>query len=420
MPISATPKSNRRLSSIEQTETIMNRRLVLSAFVVSAALVAASVTALPARADDDLVIGLSMNRTGPLAANGTTNDVAVQMAVEEINAKGGVNGKKLKVAVFDTAGDPKQAVVATRRFAEDDKALAIIGPFSSGECRVAFPVGERLGIVQISNASSAPGLTAGFKFAFRNTSDELIQFQRLLKVMGGKSLLPKSAAVIYATDEFVSKTLGTAVFPAALKEANVPVAVSVGFPLQAFDLSPQVAELKRTNAEAVAIGGTVEAVVKIVREMRRQGVESRVLTSGVAADPQLAEKLGRDGNGTLYPTYYFHKLDDRVLAFQQRFGEKTKAQGFSKTIPQHADVSAYDIVYLLAEAMRRAQLTGTASKLADERIAIRDQLLGTKSWSFEGVIGREYFGADGDARMPTYVVELQDGDFKLLETVNPE
>lgn len=393
----------------------MNRRVLLSALVAATAL-----TAIPAFAADDIVIGLSMNKTGPLAANGTTNDVAVQMAIDEINKKGGVNGKKLKMTVFDTAGDPKQAVVATRQFAEDDKALAIIGPFSSGECRVAFPVGEKLGVVQISNASSAPGLTSGFKFAFRNTSDELIQFRRLLTAMKTKNMVPKNAAIIYANDEFVSKSLGTQVFTTAFKEANVPVIASVGFPLQAFDVSAQVAEIKRNNPEAVAIGGTVEATIKVVREMRRQGVTSRVLISGVAADPGLAEKLGKDGDGVLYPTYYYHKLNDRVLDFSKRFGTETKAKGFSKTIPQHADVSAYDIVYILAEAIKRGNITGDVSKLAAERVALRDQLLQSKSWNFDGVIGREYFGADGDALMPTYVVEIKGGDFTLLDTVKPE
>lgn len=393
----------------------------LNSLAVIAAIIAlGGVLAGAARAQDPLIIGLSMNKTGPLAANGTTNDVAVGLAVDEINAKGGVNGKPLKVLIFDTAGDPKQAVTATRRFAEDDKALAIIGPFSSGECRVAFPVGERAQIVQISNASSAPGLTKGFHYAFRNTSDELTQMRRLLQAMKNKEMLPKNAAIIYATDEFISKSLGTDVFPTAFKDAGVPVVASVGFPLQAFDVAPQVTELKRADPAAVAIGGTVEAVVKVVHEMRRQGMTARVLTSGVAADPFLAEKLGKDGDGTLYPTYYYHKLNDRVLAFQEKFAAATKAQGLSKTIPQHADVSAYDIVFILAEAMRRAGTTGDPDKLAAERTAIRDQLTTMKSWNFEGVIGREYFGPEGDALMPTYVVQIDGGDFTLLDTVQPE
>jgi branched-chain amino acid transport system substrate-binding protein len=396
---------------------MISKRTLLA---LSATLAGMTALAGVARADGELVIGLSMNKTGPLAANGTTNDVAVKLAVDEINAKGGVNGKKIKINVFDTAGDPKQAVTATRRFAEDDKALAIIGPFSSGECRVAFPVGERAGIVQISNASSAPGITTGMKYAFRNTSDESIQFRRLLTAMKGKDILPKKAAIIYATDDFISKSLGTDVFPSAFKEANVPIVASVGFPLQAFDVAPQVTELKRSEPDAVAIGGTVEAVVKVVREMRRQGMTTRVLTSGVAADPSLAEKLGKDGDGMLYPTYYYHKLNDQVRAFQTKFAAGTKAANMSKTVPQHADVSAYDIVYILAEAMKRAGTTGAPDKLAAERTAIRDQLTGMKAWNFDGVIGREYFGPEGDAFLPTYIIEIKNGDFTMLQAMQPE
>jgi branched-chain amino acid transport system substrate-binding protein len=392
----------------------MNRRTLL---LSTAMLLGLSASGGTAEAADDLVIGVSMNRTGPLSANGTTTDVAVQMAIDDINAKGGVNGKKLRAVIFDTAGDPKQAAVATRQFAEDDKALAIIGPFSSGEVRVAFPIGERDGVVQISNASSAPGLTKGFTYAFRNTTDELIQFERLLKVMKDKGITPKNVGIIYASDDFISKSLGTAVFPAALKGANIPVSASIGFPLQAFDVSAQVADLKQASPDAVAIGGTVEAVIKVVREMRRQGLQSRMLTSGVAADPHIAEKLGPDGNGSLYPTYYYHKLNDKVLEFQKRFAAETAKRGFSKTIPQHADVSAYDIVFLLAEAMRRGHVTGDAARLASERTAIRDELHQSKSWDFEGVIGREYFDQNGEAHMPTYIIEIENSDFKLLETV---
>ena len=370
-------------------------------------------------AAQELTLAMSMNRTGPLAANGTTNDIAAKMAIDEINAKGGVNGKKLKLVVFDTAGDPKQAVTATRRFVEDDKALAIIGPFSSGEVRVTFPVGDQAGIVQISNGSSAPGLTKGFTYAFRNTSDELIQFRRLMTVMKAKNILPQKVAITYATDEFVSKSLGADVYPAALKEAGVQIVASVGFPLQAFDVAPQVTELKRANPDAVAIGGTVEVVLKVAREMRRQGMTARILTSGVAADPHLAEKLGKDGEGTLYPTYYYHKLNQRVADFQQKFAQNTKAANMAKTIPQHVDVSAYDIVYILAEALKRANVTGDASKLAVERTAIRDQLKTMKGWNFDGVIGRSWFGEDGDASLPTYVVEVRNNDFQLLDTVQP-
>ena len=76
------------------------------------------------------------------------------IAVDEINAKGGIGGKKIKLIKFDSGSDPEQAATGAQKFAQDDKALAIIGPFSSGEAAVGFPVGERLGIVEIPNAAS--------------------------------------------------------------------------------------------------------------------------------------------------------------------------------------------------------------------------------------------------------------------------
>src|SRR3982750_874150 len=95
----------------------------------------------------EILLGNLFAGAGPFATLAKTNEIAVQMAVEEVNAAGGVGGKKVKIVSFDTAGKPEQAVVGVRKLAEDDKVMAIIGPFSSGECRVAFPAGERSGVV---------------------------------------------------------------------------------------------------------------------------------------------------------------------------------------------------------------------------------------------------------------------------------
>ncbi len=129
-----------------------------SFFLAATAALAASAAIIPAQAQD-IVIGLSMVKTGALKNVGEATETAVNIAVDEINAEGGIAGKKIKLIKFDTGGDPKQAAIATAKFAEDDKALAIVGPFSSGEAAVAFPAGERLGIVQMPNAASQPGLT---------------------------------------------------------------------------------------------------------------------------------------------------------------------------------------------------------------------------------------------------------------------
>ena len=91
----------------------------------------------------------------------------------------------------------------------DDKALAVIGPFSSSEARVAFAAGEREKIVQIPNASSAPKLADKFSYAFRMTESEYVQMLRVVKTLKGRERqLKKSIAIMYGTDDVVSKAVG--------------------------------------------------------------------------------------------------------------------------------------------------------------------------------------------------------------------
>ena len=119
----------------------------------AAGVIALAVAGMSAARAQDITIGLNMVKSGALKNLGEATETSVDIAVDEINAKGGINGHKLKVIKYDTGSDPKQAATATQKFAQDDGALAVIGPFSSGEAAVAFPVGERLGIVQIPNAA---------------------------------------------------------------------------------------------------------------------------------------------------------------------------------------------------------------------------------------------------------------------------
>jgi branched-chain amino acid transport system substrate-binding protein len=391
------------------------RRDILGA--TAAALALPAIRSAGAQGSGELLIGFSHVATGPLQGALITNKVAAELALADIHAAGGVNGKRLRLSIFDTAGDPRQAQVATRRFAEDEGALCILGPASSGECRVAFPAGERLGIVQCSNSATAPGITDRMSFAFRNTSDELTQFRRLLKAMKNKGMAARNAAIIYATDEFVSKTLGETVFPQAFKEAGVPVEKTIGFAFQSFDISAQVAELVRNPTDLVAIGGTIEPAVKVIKELRRQGHRGRVVGSGVMSDPTLPEKVGQDGEGTLYPTFFYSGLNERTRSFTSRFAEGTRAANMVRTAPHHTDAATFDILHIYAEAMRRAQVTGEASKRTAERQAIRDELRRMQSWNYEGVLGRTWFQEDGSARLPAHVIEVKDGKLQLLESL---
>jgi branched-chain amino acid transport system substrate-binding protein len=381
--------------------------------MVAAASLTLSVAA-PAAAQE-IVVGLSMIKSGVLKTVGEATETAVDIAVAEINAKGGIGGKPLKLIKFDTGSDPKQAATATQKFAQDDKVLAIIGPFSSGEAAVTFPVGERLGIIELPTSATTPGLTKGFSYAWRLVSDEGKQFTRLIKTLGKKGIDHSKADIIYVSDERVSNISGTQFYPAIFKANNVAYGDPIGIQLKSFDVSPQVTQALERKPDVVAIAGTPDSAGKVIKELRRQGFTGRVIGSQIFADPNSIDLFGRDADGMIIVAGYWWDRNDATRAFTKKFNEENAKRGLtSKKIPHHTDAQAYDIVYLLKQAMEKAGVTGDPAKLAQERTAIRDALQGIR---FTGVTGENTcFNADRDAQLPGFIIEIKDLKWNLFDS----
>lgn len=382
----------------------MERRLL--------ALALAAGLALPAAAQD-LIIGLSHPKTGRYSGLAAT-EVAADIAVAEVNAAGGVNGRKIRLEKFDTASEAKNAQVAAQRFAEDLKALAILGPFSSQEAQVAFAASERLEIVQIPNSATAPGLTKDKKWAWRVIEDEGKQFARLLKTLEAKKLVKdKTAVVIYPSDEFVGKALSS--WMPKLLDANgwKQVLPPEGYLTNAADLSPHITKLQGRSPAVIAFAGLPGGAAKVMREVRRQGHQSVIIGSQVMADPDVANLLGPDGEGTIYVSWYWWDANDRTRAFERKFLEETKKRGINKTGAHHVDASAYDIVYVLADAMKRAGVTGDPAKLKAERNAIREALAATR---IAGVSGDICFDKERDAELGAYIIGIKGGKRYLVDS----
>jgi branched-chain amino acid transport system substrate-binding protein len=383
---------------------MMKRRLL--------ALLTAAGFVLPAAAQD-LVIGLSHPKTGRYSGISAT-EVAADIAVAEINAAGGVNGKKLRMEKFDTASEAKNAQVAVQHFAEDVKALAILGPYSSQEAQVAFAASERLEIVQIPNSATAPGLTKDKKWAWRVIEDEGKQFARLLKTLETKRIVKeKTAAVIYPSDEFVGKALSS--WMPKLLDANgwKQVIPPEGYLTNAADLSPHITKLQGKSPAAIAFAGLPGGAAKVMREVRRQGHQSVIIGSQVMADPDVVNLLGADGEGTMYVSWYWWDANERTRNFERKFLEETKKRGIHKAGAHHVDASAYDIVYVLADAMKRANVTGNPSRLKAERNAIREALAKT---NIAGVSGQICFDKERDAELGAYVFGVKGGKRYLVDS----
>ncbi len=367
-----------------------------------------------AHAQGELTLGFLTAETGPFVSLSRTNEVAARIAVEEINAAGGVNGKKLRYITFDTAGNPGQTVVGLRKMAEDDKVLAIIGPFSSGQVQVAAPAADRSGVVIMAMASSAPKLVANFKYAFRNTTDEGYMFDKVMRTLKAKQYPMATGAVAYANDDTISRIMGEKVLPGLMQKNGVQLKGSVDFKLSAFDLSAQVSQLKASPTDLVGVGAPPEAAIKLAQELRRQGHNGRLVAGSTINDPDLPERMGKAGNGSVVPSAFFADLNERTRRFAAEFAKRAKAAGMERTLAGQFDAATYDIVQYYAWAMKEGKVSGDPKRLAEERTAIRDALKRMKN--FPALEGSVSFGADNDALKPVYVQEVRDGKWVLLET----
>ncbi len=389
-------------------------RIALTAISFAFAPIAAAMAPTAALAADEIVIGLNTVKSGVLKTVGEATETSVDIAVDEINAKGGIAGKKVRVVKFDTGSDPRQAATGTQKLAQDDQALAIIGPFSSGEAAVAFPVGERIGIVEMPNAASQPGLTANYSYAWRLTADEGRQFTRLIKTLRKKNIKSNSASIIYVSDERVSNISGTKFYPAIFKANNISFGTPIAFQLNSFDVSPQVSQALESKPDVVALAATPDSAGKVIKELRRQGFQGQIIGSQIFADPNALDLFGHDADGLLIVAGFWWDRNDATRAFTKKFGEENAKRGLtSKKIPHHTDAQAYDLVYLLKQVMEKVGVTGDPAKLAQERTAIRD---GLKGITFTGVTGdNTCFTADRDAMLPGFVIEIKDLKWNLYD-----
>ncbi|HEY3074317.1 MAG TPA: ABC transporter substrate-binding protein, partial [Burkholderiales bacterium] len=300
--------------------------------------------AAPAFAQNELVLGYLTAETGPFVSLSRTNELAARIAVDEINAAGGVNGRKLRYITFDTAGNPGQTVVGLRKLAEDDKVLAIIGPFSSGQVQVAAPAADRTGVVIMAMASSAPKLVANFKYAFRNTSDEGYMFDKVMRTLKSKGYPIATGAVAYANDDTISRVMGEKVLPGLMQKNGVQLKGSVDFKLGAFDFSAQVAQLKANPTDLVGVGAPPEAAIKLAQELRRQGHNGRLVAGSTINDPDLPDRIGAAGNGSVVPSAFFGDLNERTRKFSAEFAKRAKAASMERSIAGQFDAATYDIV----------------------------------------------------------------------------
>jgi branched-chain amino acid transport system substrate-binding protein len=354
-------------------------------------------------------IGVVTDLSGPFVSVGKDVENAVGLAVEEVNAGGGIDGAKLDVTVVDTGARPPQAVTGYRSLV-DDGAFAALGPMTSGEAKVLFKQTASLKLPLITGTANEEGLTElGDNWAFRNTATNTELYEVALPAWQ-KAYSIASAALVFDEEQPTATAAAAAVRGVAAKagveivDAGHPITFSTG----ETDFSSVVQRIKDARADGLIILTAPTEGGLLARELARQGEKRPVLGNPPQAGASFFEGGGEAIDDWVLPSIFDPARDSpKTKRYVQAMAERDKEP---PTIPEAANY--YDGVLLLAAAIKQAHVTPDTPP-AQARERIRDALLHV---SIEGAAGRIAFDGGPDARKPVVVKVVRGGKLEALET----
>jgi len=384
----------------------MNSRIMLVAACVAAALITSLPNVQAAKLEGRTVkIGCLVPLSGKGSEWGQGAKPAIDIAVEEINAKGGIGGLPIEMICYDDQTLESEALQQMSRLVDRDKVLAVVGPCFSGPFETIAPqLDERFKTPIDSYCSAKPGLSAMSKWAFRNTLTSDKQLTPVVKAWLQEYKI-KKVVIIYDAEDAVSKGEGAAVLPKLLKDNNVEILDSLTYRTKDTDYSAQVTKAKSLGAEGIALGACYQNAAAIAKEMQKQDLKVPIIGGACAGAPGYIEIAGKAAEGTYMSTAAW--LDDprpEVQAFVKKI--KAKMNG---SLPPYSGPRSYDIVYSFKYCFEKAGITNTPADLESDRDKIR-QCLGTLK-DFPGVAGPITMDAMRDGTGITAVLKVINGKY---------
>ena len=248
----------------------------------------------------EITIGSIQDLSGPIAGFGKQVRLGMMLRVDEVNQQGGVNGRKLKLLVEDSAYDPKRGVLAAQKLVNQDKIFMMVGHIGTAHNMAAMPVQFEKNVINFFPVTAAREMYEPFhrlKYAFAATYYDQIRVMtpRLAKEKGARKV-----CTIYQDDEFGLEIARGA--EAGLKAAGMELAEKTTFKRGATDFSSQVARMKAAGCDMVVLGTLIRETIGTIGESRKTGF-SPIFIGSAGAYTDLIHKLGGPAMNGLYATH---------------------------------------------------------------------------------------------------------------------
>src|SRR6202047_937 len=354
-------------------------------------------------AQDTIKIGEFGSLTGDNASFGTSQNNGVQMAVEEINAAGGVLGKKIELTVEDNQTKQGETTTITRKLISQDHVVAIIGEVASSKTLEAAPIAQAAKIPLLATAATNPKVTQTGDYVFRVCFTDDFQAVVIARFVLEKL---KEKNVAFMTDVKQDYSVGlTNIAKDYLTKNGGNIVKEQSYSSGDKDFRAQLTDLKSANPDVIIITGYYPEASLIAKQGRQFGIKA-VLAGGDGWDGSSLIPVGGSAiEGAFFSNHFsFEDKSPLVQAFVQKYKQKYNV------VPDVLAGLVYDAARLLADAITRAGTTDS-HKL---RAAIQE------TENFPGVSGKITIGPDRNAQKSAVIITIKDGAYKYAETIEPK
>lgn len=373
-----------------------------------AALVAAG--AVSAAHAADIKLGMAEALSGGAAQYGTSIRNGFQLAADEINAAGGINGDKIVLVIEDEQGKKEEAINVFKKLIFQDKVLMVLGPTLSNSAQAADPIAQAAKIVAFGTSNTADGITSIGNYIFRNSVTEADVLPATLQTVSKKAGV-KKVAVLYGNDDVFTKS-GYDNFKKALDDQKIPVTTTETFAKGDVDFKAQLTKIKGSNPDAIVLSALISEGAPIMVQARQLGMNVPFIGGNGMNSVKIFELAPGAASNDLWvgsPWSIENKTPENtkfIDAFQAKY----------KNAPDQFSAQAYDAMYIVAQALKSVKLKGD---LTADRAAVRDALPAvtwtgaTGGFKFRQASDRAGKPAGYDAEQAPIVMVTKDGKYVI-------
>ena len=371
--------------------------------VVLLALCAALLLSSAALAEDTVKIGLLVPLTGPAAADGASALASVQIALDQVNADGGVLGKQVELIYYDDRADTKDAVALAHKLIEQDKIVAFVAGSYSLPTRSVAPIFQEEEIPLVAAYAIHPDVTRAGDYCFRNGFLGFVE-GKAAGYASHKLLGAKRVALLTSDNDF-GTTLVTGFKMYKDKYApEMEIVSEQTYPMSETDYKPYLSKIKEINPDVIFASGYYFQTGPMLRQARELGIESKIIGEEGADSPKLVEIAGEVAEGFHIVTNFDRDDPRAVVQFYLR-----EYRARHNIEPDMVGASAYDAFMIIINAMR-------ASGTTDSK-AVRDAIASMKG--YDGLTGvMSGFDEIGEVVKPVQVQIVKDGVFRHFGVVD--